>query len=553
MNHAWVTILVSWSLAIPLPAETYYVSAAGDDAASGRTEGTAWKTLAKVNASRFDPGDVILLRRGDHWRETLTPPSDHLRIGNYGSGALPVVSGADAVTGLEETAPGLWSAGFPVNPVQLFVDGERGRRLPPEEKPARFREWSWDPELRRLTVCGSAPGHRPGVEATVRDHGLDLNGRTGLTVAGLAIERAGWSGIRADTLTESRIEACRIEGCYVNGIRAADASMRRGITIRGCRIEDCGGSGIGFGGRLDRWVIEENEIVRCGILTKEIVGFGDDREAAFEWTSGIKIWGWGGPGWVGDYAIRNNIVRDCLPVEWAAGAKATHGHGIWCDEVLKPTARPRIHGNVVHDCYSRGIYLEKTDDHDVYENIVYRCAQVRYAGSLEAQSNSLGYDVEADRPDDQVPRRVSGNRIFRNTAVGGWWSLAVHCSTDGCSISDTEVYENICVGPNGRSASLYFHGGGANDGVHGDGNRYRRNNFGPEGGGWVWGDALCRTYAELEKLSAGGVTESVPGNPRFVDPSNGDFELGEGSPGRGAAWDGGNLGALPRAATDESR
>ena len=44
---------------------TYYVDAAnGNDANNGTSELTTWKTIAKVNASRFKPGDQILFKRG---------------------------------------------------------------------------------------------------------------------------------------------------------------------------------------------------------------------------------------------------------------------------------------------------------------------------------------------------------------------------------------------------------------------------------------------------------------------------------------------------------
>ena len=107
------------------------------------------------------------------------------------------------------------------------------------------------------------------------------------------------------------------------------------------------------------------------------------------------------------------------------------------------------------------MYLEKTDDHDVFNNVIYQCAQVKYAGALEVQSNPFGYDVTHNRPDDKAPRKVGGNRLFNNTAIGGWWSLAVHCDSPDCSVSKTEVRDNICVGADGKSASLYLHGGGS--------------------------------------------------------------------------------------------
>lgn len=52
-------------------ATTYYVANNGNDNNNGLTPATAWKTLDHVSDQTFQPGDSILFRRGDTWRETL--------------------------------------------------------------------------------------------------------------------------------------------------------------------------------------------------------------------------------------------------------------------------------------------------------------------------------------------------------------------------------------------------------------------------------------------------------------------------------------------------
>jgi len=57
-------------------AATYYVDATnGNDSNNGISGLTPWKTIAKVNASNFNPGDQILFKRGEVWREQLIVPS----------------------------------------------------------------------------------------------------------------------------------------------------------------------------------------------------------------------------------------------------------------------------------------------------------------------------------------------------------------------------------------------------------------------------------------------------------------------------------------------
>jgi len=89
---------------------TYYVKNGGSDAASGLSDALAWETIAKVNGSSFNAGDSILFKRDSTWREQLTVPSSGsaglpITFGAYGTGADPIISGADLVTGWTQYAP----------------------------------------------------------------------------------------------------------------------------------------------------------------------------------------------------------------------------------------------------------------------------------------------------------------------------------------------------------------------------------------------------------------------------------------------------------------
>ena len=87
--------------AAPIYAGTvYYVHATnGSDANDGLTPEKPWKTINKVNNSIFVPGDSILFKRGETWRETLTPPShgasgNNITFGAYGTGDPPKIDGS---------------------------------------------------------------------------------------------------------------------------------------------------------------------------------------------------------------------------------------------------------------------------------------------------------------------------------------------------------------------------------------------------------------------------------------------------------------------------
>jgi hypothetical protein len=83
---------------------SYFVSPSGSDSSAGTSTGAAWKTLAKARSAlaggQVHAGDRVLFARGGTWSEELVFPSgvngapgNPITIGNYGSGALPVIDG----------------------------------------------------------------------------------------------------------------------------------------------------------------------------------------------------------------------------------------------------------------------------------------------------------------------------------------------------------------------------------------------------------------------------------------------------------------------------
>lgn len=87
----------------PASGRTYYLdSANGSDSADGTTPAQAWKSLRKVNATTFEPGDRILLKSGSSWTGQLWPKgsgtaSAPITLGAYGQGPKPAIKGAGTV------------------------------------------------------------------------------------------------------------------------------------------------------------------------------------------------------------------------------------------------------------------------------------------------------------------------------------------------------------------------------------------------------------------------------------------------------------------------
>jgi hypothetical protein len=87
------------------PGKTYYVDATGgDDDQDGLSPESAWKTLDKVNAATFQPGEYILFKQGEIWQGRLEvqssgSPGNPITFGAYGKGDKPVLTGRGSVPG----------------------------------------------------------------------------------------------------------------------------------------------------------------------------------------------------------------------------------------------------------------------------------------------------------------------------------------------------------------------------------------------------------------------------------------------------------------------
>ena len=94
-----VSILVSLWVVTTVAAQqkTYFVSPTGNDSADGLSAASAWKSLDKVNATTFAPGDKILFEAGKVWYGQLWmkgsgAEDQPITIASYGGEQRPVIN-----------------------------------------------------------------------------------------------------------------------------------------------------------------------------------------------------------------------------------------------------------------------------------------------------------------------------------------------------------------------------------------------------------------------------------------------------------------------------
>jgi hypothetical protein len=100
---------------VDVHAATYYVdSAGGNDENIGTSTNAAWQSLAKVNATTFQPGDSILFIADGSWTGTLSPlgsgaTNNPITISSYGTNsALPLINGNGNTCAVALTNQSFW-------------------------------------------------------------------------------------------------------------------------------------------------------------------------------------------------------------------------------------------------------------------------------------------------------------------------------------------------------------------------------------------------------------------------------------------------------------
>jgi len=185
-------------------AADYYIDPAGSDAHSGTSRSEAWRSLDKVNATVFQPGDRIFLRSGASWKGTLHPKGSGAEgrpivLDRYGDGALPLVEGAGAEAALLLHNQEYWEVRNLAFTNDAPEEGLRRGVLVRAENSGRA--------MRHIYLTGLHVHHVKG------KLGADIVSKT---TGGIAIEVRGKE--KPSRFDDVRIENCKVEHVDNTGI-----------------------------------------------------------------------------------------------------------------------------------------------------------------------------------------------------------------------------------------------------------------------------------------------------------------------------------------------
>ena len=235
LSSLFSRLLVLFFLASPLLASTYYVSPNGNDIFPVNTVLTPWKTVARVNSFNFQKGDAILFQAGGTWREQLIPSASNLTFGSYGTGARPIISGANVYTTgwtLASGSTSVWKValGSSYQPEQVWLNTVLGQPVASQGAIVAPDQWfAQAGELYVYSKTTPATAYKaPGIEAAMRDSAIVIQGISNTSVSGLAFVNPNYTAVDIGTTAAGVQSFTNVvwRGAQYEGLRAEGGTQQ---------------------------------------------------------------------------------------------------------------------------------------------------------------------------------------------------------------------------------------------------------------------------------------------------------------------------------------
>ena len=502
-------------------AATYFVDArratTGPDAA-----GTQDKPFAAISQAvdRLRPGDTLLIRAG-LYRESVTvtrsgtPEQPIVISAAPGDEGKVIITGSDAIRGWRHEVSTEWSVPWAQRldakfPADWGDCGEYPRRC--EMVFVRGQPLTQvlaEGLLRRGTFCVSEKKGRlfialrefgdPGpVEVAVRQRGLYVHASNvrlnGLTVTHVASPYP--EGALHVWGNDVEVRNCRAEWNNLDGLRLA---------VGRCRVIDSvfdNNGKCGIAASMSRTLLEGNT------TNSNSWRYGPECEAG-----GVKICG-GAP-------FGNRII--------AHTARDNNGRGIWFDYGCKDN---RIERCVVDNNLISGIEMEACQP----DNWIINCVVTRtrvWKDSINEHGTGAGIMLYESAGTHVLNNTIVGNELCGLMIAGG--SRQIHYDKSEAASINTQVLNNIFAGSANAAIQFWVWDKSATKESLASHRSDYNLFFPPEKGNvaQVPPGKKLPALADWQKAFSQDA-HSVQADPRFVNPTKGDYRLSDQSPAAGA-------------------
>jgi len=515
---AYVTLFVMLAVFVMVPAAwatTYYVDATnGNNTNGGTSPSTAWKTIAKVNSSSFNPGDSILFKREQMWREKLIVPSsgsvgNPITFGAYGAGGDPIINGADLVTswtlysgniynaitsGRQRWTNSLWEDDKLLWKESFLADVNAPGEFYNDSSASLIYVWATngtDPDTHKMEVAARTSVIYLDTKSYIRFQNLTLEkdsgrgtalldglGATNIVASNLTIRRSGHgaSGVRFRRGDSNVIEDNEF---YEIGNTAVNIwDNEKNVIVRRNHIHDTGNTlfpvdrgGIMIGPDAPNALVEFNNLYNIG--PPSMTGTSLISPIAIDRSNNCIV----------RYNIMHHNVKGGIVVGGGSATGDGHVNGVKVYYNLIYDHNPN---GVVTGGAAGGIHFQNVNNAEVYNNVIWN---FNSAGGLLA-APIVTYNFGGGAQD---------NTIIKNNIIGP------------------------ATGPNRQHIRFRFGGNFTNF--------VSNNNLFFDGSGLVLIDSGT-TYTSLAAYQAATSLDrnSVEANPLFVDTENANFRLQSTSP-----------------------
>ena len=501
---------------------TYFVSADGDDDNTGTLPSTPWGTIAKVNGSSFNPGDSILFRRGDTWRESLVitwsgTAENYITFGAYGSGDRPQILGSERAVGWSQTAgtTNVWQSASSLaapdvgHPSSIFF-GEAGGaitwgRIQDETEVNQCgsafsllqQEYDWCWQSNTIYVYSpQSPSNRYNfVEVPQRRGPITMVSHAieeFITIDGLELMFGTMYGYNDGWPMDYEARGLKILNCHIGyiGIQGGDSAMglviwHSDMVVRNNDIHDCGRRSISYNVYTDNGRSTPN-LTFDNVLFEHNVLHNGFHTTGFDISHGSDP---AYPDTFSNFVFRSNFIWDDTaddptdnPNDWTSmGLYLAPGSGVFTDI--------EVTNNILSNIKQKGFAFGGVDNLEVYNNTIY----------------GMNPNIGSYRPMVSMSGDYANLR-FNNNLIHG-------------TVSDDP--------PDGFMVRCVYLGGGAIDVTSWDNNIYYQADDSQQ---VIRIDALGESYHMAEWADYLSDTGWDAGSPwpldaLFVDPENDDFRL----------------------------
>jgi parallel beta-helix repeat protein len=529
-------------------AATFYVSNSGKDSNPGTSEAQPWKTIDKVNKSAFQPGDSVLLKRGDLWREQLRivwsgVDGSPVTFGDYGTGDLPMLHGGTIIPPSDWVGPdaqGIYSYSLGYNIGNFSEDSV----VLPQASDETLKDGNWFIFRSAIAPYPSTVYYRPS-SGTPANHITDRVGR-GTCVS--------FDSGNNSYVTIQNISAFLCVGIYAT---ASNGSLHD-ITVKGSSFKNAGIQFITRNGNGNSHItIIGNQIINApeGVYVGGMDNGPENSDYVTIFGNTIKDTGilvdskhtGGDEEGIGLQNISNSVISDN---EIFGGAKGG-GISYWTNMNAVDATNNQFSRNYIHDILGSGIIPGGSGNNNsnatVTNNIIAHCSAgppasySKYNGGLRLNRAQSGSSLIANNTvfDCDVGINLYSlpdNYVIKNNLILG--NRQENVAREGNGIFNNILSNNLYY-PNGSNLFFYVNKfydlAGWQNITHQDANSISADSQFLNPSGNFSQPSDFKLQASSPAIDAGadvGLTSDFEGTPvpQGASPDIGAFEYSSGSP-----------------------